>query len=109
MTLDDRWVSLPPAHPQEDDRATAHTLLGWVSTLPLGLLLLVFARLRPGQPVVHIGPQTGPQDEAYQEDDNQEHHEWVRASSVLQPGGHAEEGGPLHRVEQQQQPHWGLI
>lgn len=67
-------------------------LQGWVSSVPLGLLFFGFARLRPGQPVVHIGPQTGPQDEAYQEDDNQEHHEWVRTRSVPQPGGHAEEG-----------------
>lgn len=86
-------VPLPPADPQKDDRATAHNLLDWVSIVSLGLLFLGFARLRPGQPVVHIGPQTGPQDEAYQEDDDQEHHEWVRASSVPQPGGHTEEGG----------------
>lgn len=64
-------------------------LLGWSP----GLLFLGFARMRPGQPVVHIGPQTGPQDEAHQEDDHQEHHEWVRSSSIPKPGGHAEEGG----------------
>lgn len=76
---------------------------GWDGPLCLGLegqwpvealVFLGFARLLPGQSIVNVGPNAGPQNEACQQDDDQQDHKGVRACAVPQPEGHAEGGGP---------------
>lgn len=59
------------------------------------LVLLGFAGpLPPGQPVVDVGPQAGPQNEAGQQDDDQQDHERVGARAFPKPGCHAQGGQP---------------
>lgn len=59
------------------------------------LVLLGFAGpLPPGQPVIDVGPQAGPQNEAGQQDDDQQDHERVGARAFPKPGCHAQGGQP---------------
>lgn len=61
---------------------------------PGDLVLLGFAALQPGQLVIDVSPQAGPQHKAHQQNEDQQHHEWVRARANPQPGGHAGEAAP---------------